>query len=89
MWLAEIVIEIGGEETLATGANRAGFVLFAAFLLSFGFIRMSTRLMRSPKVPWWPGSVSTGGVHVHHLVFGIVLILAAGFASIAFQPESP
>ena len=29
--------------------------------------------MRSPKVPWWPGSiVSDGGVHVHHLVFGIV-----------------
>ena len=29
--------------------------------------------MRSPRVPWWPGSVvSDGGVHLHHLVFGIV-----------------
>jgi hypothetical protein len=45
--------------------------------------------MRSPKVPWWPGSVKTeGGLHVHHLVFGIVLLLLAGFA-LALQPPSP
>ncbi|ADB48478.1 hypothetical protein [Conexibacter woesei] len=89
MPFAEIVIEIGGERALDHGANRAGFVLFAAFLLSFAFIRMSARLMRSPKVPWWPGSVTTGDLHIHHLVFGIVLLLVAGFASIAFQPDSP
>jgi hypothetical protein len=58
-------------------------------LVSFLFIRTSARLMRSPKVPWWPGSVQTeGGLHVHHLVFGIVLILATGFA-LALQPPSP
>jgi hypothetical protein len=58
-------------------------------LLSFLFIRTSARLMRSPKVPWWPGSVKTeGGLHVHHLVFGIVLLLLAGFA-LALQPPSP
>jgi hypothetical protein len=58
-------------------------------LLSFLFIRTSARLMRSPKVPWWPGSVKTeGGLHVHHLVFGIVLMLAMGFA-LALQPPSP
>jgi hypothetical protein len=84
-----ITIEVGGEQALGSGANRAGFVLFAAFLLSFGFIRMSTRLMRSPKVPWWPGSVQTGGVHVHHLVFGIALMLVAGFVSFAFELSSP
>jgi lysyl-tRNA synthetase class 2 len=49
---------------------------------------MSTRLMRSPKVPWWPGSIETGGgLHIHHLVFGIVLILLAGFLSFALEPE--
>ena len=35
--------------------------------------------MRSPKVPWWPGSiVSEGGVHVHHLAFGIMAMMIAG-----------
>jgi hypothetical protein len=50
---------------------------------------MSTRLMRSPRVPWWPGSVKTNGVHVHHLVFGIVLMIVAGFLSFATEPVSP
>ncbi len=45
--------------------------------------------MRSPRVPWWPGSIKTeGGLHVHHLVFGIVLMLIAGFV-LALQPGSP
>jgi hypothetical protein len=75
---------------LPGGSGRlAGFVLLVGFLLSFGFIRMSTRLMRSPKVPWWPGSITTGGVHVHHLVFGIVLLMLAGFLGFALQPQSP
>ncbi len=69
--------------------HLAGFVALVAFLLSFGFIRMSTRLMRSPRVPWWPGSIKTGGIHVHHLVFGIVLLMLAGFLGFALQPESP
>ena len=89
MELADFKIDVGDGGALGSGANRAGFVLFAAFLLSFGFIRMSARLMRSPKVPWWPGSVKTGGLHIHHLVFGIVLLLVAGFVAIAFQPGSP
>jgi hypothetical protein len=60
------------------------FLVLLGLVLSFGFIRMSTRLMRSPRVPWWPGSiVSDGGVHVHHLVFGIVLMMAAGTISFA------
>lgn len=71
-------------------SQRAGFVLLAAFLVSFLFIRTSARLMRSPKVPWWPGSVTTeSGLHLHHLVWGIVLMLVAGFLEFATQPASP
>lgn len=59
--------------------RQAVFLVLVGFLLSFAFIRMSTRLMRSPKVPWWPGSVvSESGVHLHHLVFGIVTMMLAG-----------
>jgi hypothetical protein len=55
------------------------FLVLAGFIGSFGFIRMSTRIMRSPRVSWWPGSVvSDSGVHLHHLVFGIVAMMAAG-----------
>jgi hypothetical protein len=70
--------------------QRAGFVVLAAFLATFLFIRTSARLMRSPKVPWWPGSVTTdSGLHLHHLVWGIVLIMLSGFVSFAVNSVSP
>jgi hypothetical protein len=66
------------------------YLVLIGFLLSFAFIRMSTRLMRSPKVPWWPGSiVSDSGVHLHHLVFGIVTMMAAGAGGFAAFGNSP
>ena len=66
-------------------------ILFGAFLVSFLFIRTSARLMRSPKVPWWPGSVTTeGGLHIHHMVFGIVLMLIGGTLGFALdEAQSP
>lgn len=89
MPVAEVVLEFEGESFLGEQGARAGLILLAAMLVSFLFIRTSARLMRSPKVPWWPGSVvSDGGLHVHHLVFGIVLMLLAGFG-LALQPDSP
>ena len=66
------------------------YLVLIGFLLSFGFIRMSTRLMRSPRVPWWPGSiVSDSGVHLHHLVFGIVTMMIAGAGGFAAFGNSP
>ncbi len=66
------------------------FLVLLGLVVSFGFIRLSTRLMRSPRVPWWPGSVvSDGGVHVHHLVFGIVLMMLAGTISFAGFATAP
>lgn len=66
------------------------FLVLLGLLGSFGFIRMSTRLMRSPRVPWWPGSVETaGGLHIHHLVFGIVMMMLAGSISFAGFATSP
>lgn len=71
--------------------NRQGiFCVLVGFVVSFAFIRMSTRLMRSPKVPWWPGSiVSESGVHLHHLVFGIVTMMLAGALGFAVHGVSP
>ncbi len=66
------------------------FLVLVGFIGSFAFIRMSTRLMRSPKVPWWPGSVvSDSGVHIHHLVFGIVAMMIAGTLGFAAAGHSP
>ncbi len=77
-------------DSLVEHDEQGIFLVLAGFILSFAFIRMSTRLMRSPRVTWWPGSVvSDSGVHLHHLVFGIVTMMIAGtlgFAALAHSP---
>ncbi|HEX2707870.1 MAG TPA: hypothetical protein VHM66_07685 [Solirubrobacterales bacterium] len=89
MIYASFVSDFWNEHILAH--ERQGvFLVLVGFILSFAFIRMSTRLMRSPKVPWWPGSiVSDSGVHLHHLVFGIVTMMIAGTLGFAAHGESP
>lgn len=70
--------------------QRSGFILLGAFLGAFLFIRTSARLIRSPKITWWPGSVETkSGLHLHHLVWGIVLMMSSGFLNFVLKPGSP
>jgi hypothetical protein len=71
---------------LAPGRGAAVVVL-VAFLVSFLLIRTSARLTRS--VSWWPGGVQSGGVHVHHLVWGICLMMLAGFLAFAAPLRAP
>jgi lysyl-tRNA synthetase, class II len=59
------------------------------FLGSWLFIRTSARMIRA-QVSWWPGNVETGsGLHIHHLVWGICLMIGTGFLGFALQPYSP
>ena len=88
MIAASIVSDFWGR--LVDNDEQGLFLVLVGFILSFAFIRMSTRLMRSPKVPWWPGSVvSDSGVHLHHLVFGIVTMMIAGALGFAALGHSP
>jgi hypothetical protein len=86
--LAALDFELNTNAALDTADQRAGLILLAAMLLSFAFIRFSTRMIRA-EVSWWPGNVTPGGMHIHHLVFGIVLLMLAGFLAFAIQPSSP
>ncbi len=89
MTTASIFSDFWNDQILADD-KQGLFLVLVGFILSFAFIRMSTRLMRSPRVPWWPGSVvSDSGVHVHHLVFGIVTMMIAGTLGFAALGDSP
>ena len=63
------------------------FLVLVAFLISFLAIRTSARLTRS--VSWWPGGVKSGDVHIHHLVWGICLMMFSGFLAFAMPLEAP
>src|SRR5215208_7753068 len=65
------------------------FLILVSFAITFGFIRTSAHLIRA-QVSWWPGNVQTkGGTHVHHLVWGILLLLAMGYLGLAVDLASP
>ena len=86
--LGEISFEINSSAAFDQADQRAGLILLGCMLLSFGFIRFSTRMIRA-QVKWWPGNVTPGGLHIHHLVFGIVLMMLSGFLNFVLQPSSP
>jgi hypothetical protein len=64
------------------------FLFFVSFLVSFGFIRTSAHMIRA-QVSWWPGNVKVGGTHIHHLVWGILLLLTCGYVGVAIHPGDP
>ncbi len=76
------------QEGIVDSGKLAEFLLLVSFVLSWGFIRTSTHMIRA-QVSWWPGNVEVKGRHIHHLVFGIVTMLVLGYLAIAFEPGSP
>ena len=83
-----LAIDAIGEGWL--GPNRAAIAAFTlGLLLTFLFVRLNTRLIRA-NVSWWFHDIeSEGGLHVHHMVIGVVVMVAAGLGLIAVQPRGP
>jgi hypothetical protein len=77
----QVHIEAAGKET--------HFLILVAFTITFAFIRTSAHMIRA-QVSWWPGNVKTkGGTHIHHLVWGILLLLTMGYLGLAVDMGSP
>lgn len=54
------------------------FLASVGFLVTFGIVRGITHLIRAGVGPFH--NVSTGSLHIHHLVWGILLLLLVGYA---------
>lgn len=52
----------------------------AAFLLSFAATRTITRLIRAGRGPF--RNVTPGGMHIHHVVPGVILTVIGGFGAV-------
>lgn len=61
--------------------------LLLGFIVGFVLIRISVRLIRK-QVRWWPGNVRAGDVHIHHMVFGVVLVLGSGVGLVTLYQSS-
>ena len=70
------------DDHIVEPGKLALFLMFVAFVVTFLFIRVSVRMIRA-GVSWWPGNVQPGGLHIHHVVFGMAFMLVAGVLSFA------
>jgi hypothetical protein len=86
-WVSEAfpVARAFEEEVVRAGFRPAQMVLLA-FLVTFGCVRGYAHMTRHGI---GPGNLSLGDTRIHHLVPGIFLVLGAGFAEIAFNPDPP
>jgi hypothetical protein len=71
-WLERNIIEPGKLPLL---------LALTAFVLTFLITRVVTRMIRAGKGPF--GNISTGGVHIHHVIPGVVLSVLGGFGAVA------
>jgi hypothetical protein len=84
--VGELSLQLDTGSFLQDDGQRAALWVLIGMLGSFAFIRFSTRMIRA-EVSWWPGNIEVGdGLHIHHLVFGIVLLMVAGFIEFAVIP---
>ena len=72
----------GYESVVYDEGREPALVMLLAFLITFILTRGYTRLAR---VRGW-GSANVGGVHMHHLVVGMVLAFVAGALEFGFTP---
>jgi hypothetical protein len=61
--------------------------LLVSFVVTFLVTRMVTKMIASGRGPF--RNTTVGGVHVHHQVYGIFLLLGAGTAELTYRPGSP
>jgi hypothetical protein len=69
------------------GARLVVAWMLGAFLVTFVVTRIVTRSIRRGRGRFRDTVV--GGVHIHHQVYGIFLILLAGTAEFTYRPGSP
>jgi hypothetical protein len=73
----------GYEAHVYDAGREPAFLILLAFILTLAGTRFYTRMARSRG---W-GSAHVGGVHVHHLVPGVVLSLVAGGLAVGLAPR--
>jgi len=65
-------------------------IIATSFLVMFGIVRFITTSIKDHRFTWLFHNVgSSGGTHIHHLVFGIFGLLIAGYIGAAFTNDRP
>jgi hypothetical protein len=73
--------------SLTTPDRPVVALMLGSFVVTFLVTRVITRMIRSGRGPFRDTTV--GGVHIHHQVYGIFLLLGTGAAELTYRPDGP
>jgi hypothetical protein len=73
---------------VATGKEPA-FLLTLAFLATFGIVRLITYSIHHQRLPFFHNVTTKSGLHVHHMVPGMLLVLASGYLGLVLTSHRP
>lgn len=90
-WFRELGSEIGDawQHDIVDLHKQPQVVLLVAFLVTFGLIRFITHSIRDDRFKRIFHNVGVGGMHLHHLVPGIILLIVSGYLMVAVPPDFP
>lgn len=67
--------------------REARFLVALAFLITFGIVRFITYAIRYHWLPFLHDNVTKSGLHIHHFVYGIIILLVVGYLALAFPEQ--
>lgn len=75
------------EHVAGTGRERR-LIIAVSFFLTYLFVRFITHSIRDHRLRAILHNLGTGGgLHIHHMVFGIIGLMVAGYLTVALQPR--
>jgi len=83
--IAELNLSTEYQDVIVENGDQPALMMLIAFGVTFGITRFITHSIRSERFSWL-GNVEAGDTHIHHLVWGICLLLVAGLLAVAVQP---
>jgi hypothetical protein len=72
------------ETVIVDEGTQPALFMLVAFGATFGLTRFITHSIRSGRYSWL-GNVEAGDTHIHHLVWGIALLLISGLLAVAVE----
>ena len=75
-------------DIVAKGKEPA-FLLTLAFLITFGVVRLITYGIHYQTLPLVHDVKTRSGLHIHHMVPGVLLVLASGYLGLVLTVERP
>jgi hypothetical protein len=69
--------------------KEPAFLLTLAFLITFGVVRLITYSIHTQRIRLFRDVKTRSGLHIHHLVPGMLLVLVSGYLSLVLTVHAP